>query len=84
MDPSIKIGNKIELDTKYKSFQFQWRVLNNELQDGVQVVVLYTVMKITYSGDNYGQVHGLLSAVWLSRWFCGGLLMNAGQLQEIF
>lgn len=54
MDPSIKIGNKIELDTKYKSFNFSGVYYNNELQD-VAGSGLYTVMKITYSGDNYGQ-----------------------------
>lgn len=54
MDPSIKIGSKIELDTKYKSFNFSGVYYNNELQD-VAGSGLYTVMKITYSGDNYGQ-----------------------------
>lgn len=54
MDPSIKIGNKIELDTKYKSFNFSGVYYNNELQD-VAGSGVYTVMKITYSGDNYGQ-----------------------------
>lgn len=54
MDPSIKIGNKIELDTKYKSFNFSGVYYNNELQD-VAGSGVYTVMKIVYSGDNYGQ-----------------------------
>lgn len=54
MNPSIKIGNKIELDTKYKSFNFSGVYYNNELQDAAGSGT-YTVMKIVYSGDNYGQ-----------------------------
>ena len=53
MDPSIKIGNKIELDTRYKSFNFSGVYYNNELQD-VAGSGEYTIMKIVYSGDNYG------------------------------
>ena len=54
MDPSIKIGNKIELDTQYRSFNFSGVYYNNELQDTAGSGE-YTVMKIVYSGDNYGQ-----------------------------
>jgi hypothetical protein len=54
LDPSIKIGNKIELDTKYKSFNFSGVYYPTPLQD-VAGSGEYTIMKIVYSGDNYGQ-----------------------------
>jgi hypothetical protein len=54
MDPSIKIGSRIELDTKYKSFNFSGVYYNNQLQDAAGSGS-YTVMEIVHSGDNYGQ-----------------------------
>lgn len=53
MTPSIKIGERVTLDTKYKSFNFSGvyypTVVQDKAGDGT-----YTVLKIVHSGDNYG------------------------------
>lgn len=53
LTPSIKIGERIELDTKYKSFNFSGVYYPTQIQDGAGVGE-YTIMKIVHSGDNYG------------------------------
>ncbi|AUR98266.1 hypothetical protein NVP1248O_52 [Vibrio phage 1.248.O._10N.261.54.F1] len=53
MTPSIKIGERIELDTKYKSFNFSGVYYPTKLQDSAGDGE-YTIMKIVHSGDNYG------------------------------
>ena len=62
MDPAIKIGNKIELDTKYNfpvACGYKQRIAGRA-GSGV-----YTVMKITYTqATNYGRHDPML---WLSR-----------------
>lgn len=68
MDPSIKIGARIELDTTYRSFNFSNVYYENPLQD-ISGSGEYTVMKITHSGDN-----GAGSSTWTTR--CSGYRSN--------
>ena len=53
LDPSIRIGSLVTLDTEYKSFNFSGVYYPTGLQD-VQGTGEYTVKKIVFSGDNYG------------------------------
>lgn len=53
LTPSIKIGERVEIDTKYKSFNFSGVYYPTKLQDGAGDGE-YTIMKIVHSGDNYG------------------------------
>lgn len=53
MDPAIKIGQRIELDTTYRTFNFANVYYPTPAQD-IAGSGEYTVMKITHSGDNYG------------------------------
>lgn len=52
LDPKLKIGAKVELDTSYKSFNFSGVYYPTQLQDFAGSGE-YTIMKITYVGDNY-------------------------------
>lgn len=54
LNPSIKIGEKIELDTKYKSFNFSGVYYPSQIQEGAGDGE-YTILKIVHRGDNYGQ-----------------------------
>lgn len=54
LDPSIRIGSLITLDTAYKSFNFSGVYYENSLQN-TKGTGEYTVFKIVYSGDNYSQ-----------------------------
>ena len=53
IEPGIKIGSKVKLDTKYKSFNFSNAYYETPVQEAAGSGV-YTIMKIEYSGDNHG------------------------------
>jgi hypothetical protein len=67
LDPKLKIGAKVEMDTTYKSFNFSGVYYPTQLQEFAGSGT-YTIMSIVYNGDNYSNVWSVTCKCYSSKY----------------